>query len=529
MRKLTVLLLILLTTFSAALLPYRHDTAQAATFDAGNLISDPIFTAKDAMSVGDIQAFLQAKGSVLTRVDPSTFGAEGGGRSAAQIIWDSAHAFHNDFDSHGPYSPFTVSLNPQVLLSTLQKESSLITGPFNPGDPVTQNLMDWAMGMGCPDGSGCNSAYKGFANQVNYGAAQFYLNFLKGRDALLPYHVGQTYTISGNQRYMPYCDGNNMQVTMGDAATVALYYYTPHVCNGNANFWLNMNNWFTDVFVPYVPTLARPAGQQVVYILRDGTKYPIDSADTFMALNLDPGTIRDLTPTEAAYPTGAEIRRLVSVNGGVYWLENGMRRSIPSIHVFNSLGYNWGTISDVGALVYEIPIGMPMYYLARQSNGAAVFAVLNGRAYPFDSADTFQSGWGMSWGDIGVVPSYVLSSLPQDKPISRLVIQNGSGPFYVMENGMHWPIDSLDTFFAWKFDSGKATIMTTAAFQEKSDGPTLTRLIRGSGATVYYVDNGTKRPIDSIQAFNRMGFNWGNIRQISDIFLNTLPTGSTIR
>jgi hypothetical protein len=61
-------------------------------------------------------------------------------------------------------------------------------------------------------------------------------------------------------------------------------------------------------------------------------------------------------------------------------------------------------------------------------------------------------------------------------------------------------------------------------------GPPLdahTPLVKGVGSAVSLIDQGKKRWITSVDAFNRYGFNWGQIVSIGDI-IDLVPTGPTI-
>lgn len=196
--------------------------AQAATFDANNLISDSAFTSSDALSEAGIQAFLVAQGSVLK--DYST-----NGKTAAKIIYEAAHGISSAGNG------LTPSISPYVLLATLQKEQSLITTTSydTAADPSLK--IKWAMGYGCPDSGGCNAKYAGFEAQVSNAAWQFQYNYNKSTEGV-SYQVGQEYTFTN-------ADGGTSKVKIANRATAALYTYTPHVYNGNYNFWFYFNKW----------------------------------------------------------------------------------------------------------------------------------------------------------------------------------------------------------------------------------------------------------------------------------------------
>lgn len=204
-----------------------------STFNPNLLIEDDSFVAINSMSVDEIQRFLDSKGGALRNFSEN-------GRSAAQIIWDASHG-HGD--ASGTINGIVIdsstgTVNPKALLVTLQKEQSLITNP-NPSAAA----LNTAMGYGCPDSGGCNPAYQGFTKQVEWAAWQLRYNYERAVDnRFADYQVGQTMTFSNSTS--PYNPAPSQSVTLNNRATAALYRYTPHVYNGNYNFWNFFRQWF---------------------------------------------------------------------------------------------------------------------------------------------------------------------------------------------------------------------------------------------------------------------------------------------
>ncbi len=172
--------------------------------------------------------------------------AVSGGESAAQIIYFAAQQYQ---------------INPEVIITTLQKEQALVTDDW----PWTNEFTE-AMGFNCPDSSGC-SGYTGFYQQVNAAAAQ-YRNYLN--------NPNNFNSVVGSDRvaYSPSCGGPTINIQ--NQATAALYDYTPYqpdsnVLNstnptgsgngpgntvsgdgcaayGNRNFWWYFNTWFGSTY-----------------------------------------------------------------------------------------------------------------------------------------------------------------------------------------------------------------------------------------------------------------------------------------
>jgi hypothetical protein len=236
------------------------------------LIEDNDFISTKSMSVADIQNFLINKGSFLRDYSE-------GGRSAAQIIYDAANGI--SAGSRGSLNGIVVdqntgTVNPMVILITLQKEQSLITTPT-----FSQSKLDCAMGF--EGGNGCAWMYenrpgwKGFTNQVDTGAWQLRYNFYRSepeRTTLPNFKVGET-RILANTGYA------NISVTFQNKSTASLYRYTPHVFNGNYNFWKYFNDWFGSSHIPAPGTIALSPVTMSTY----SSKLLIGSACT---MNVDP-------------------------------------------------------------------------------------------------------------------------------------------------------------------------------------------------------------------------------------------------
>ncbi|MDR6904654.1 putative cell wall-binding protein [Agromyces sp. 3263] len=319
----------------------RESAALAAvpSFTAGYLISDFNFFNSWAMTEAEIQAFLQAKvGSCANsyclaalRVDTPNFAWSFGtcdpypgapGEPAARIIYKVQRL---------------CGLSAKVILTTLQKEQTLITDP----DPTGGQLRS-AMGMACPDTAPCDTAYSGFFSQV-YGAARqltWYTNPQSSMYQSGRYAVGQVRSIA----YDPDPGCGSSGVYINNIATAALYHYTPYQPNanalaagwdassdpcasyGNRNFWNFYNLWFGNPTTAPNPAATRLAGNDrfetavmiarssfpstapVVYVTAGGN-YP-DALAAGGAAAVDGGPLLLVDPGYVPSSTLAELKRL---------------------------------------------------------------------------------------------------------------------------------------------------------------------------------------------------------------------------
>lgn len=209
----------------------RAQDAQTAlyekySFDPGYIISDDQFFDSDSMTAAEIQSFLEEKGANCSgelclknlQVSVSSQAADNeceayaapqsGTASAAQIIDASARA---------------CGISQKVLITILQKEQNLISTAS-----VTQEKLNKALGLSCPDTEACDKNYAGFFKQV-YGAAhrfKYYLNHEKQYS----YHAGQLNSV----RFSPNEACGASDVYIYNDATAVLYIYTPYQPNAAA-------------------------------------------------------------------------------------------------------------------------------------------------------------------------------------------------------------------------------------------------------------------------------------------------------
>ena len=295
-----IAVVVIASLFGAALSPMFIQKAEALSgsdFSAGHVIDDAIFTNNNAMSVTEIQNFLNSKVpscDTSGSQSKSYYYNSSTGRinnSADTWVTTSRAVYGQRYDTangttyaHGPYTCLrdyyentsthqnnlqgnsvsggisaaqiiknaadNYQINPEVILTTLQKEQGLITD-----DWPWANEYSAAMGYSCPDtGNGCNSTYAGFYKQVDNATWQFRY-YLEHPNAY-NYWIGNYYV-----QYNPNSSCGGSVINIQNAATAALYIYTPYQPNAAAlanmpgsgdncsaygvrNFWYYFNNWF---------------------------------------------------------------------------------------------------------------------------------------------------------------------------------------------------------------------------------------------------------------------------------------------
>lgn len=329
-------------------------------FNPNKLIDDKVFSNSSAYgSADDIQKFLDSKGSVLANTtntfisqlkEPSEESLKNTledphpnltkKRSAAELIFDAAKSS---------------GINPQVILVTLNKEQSLITGRQNATPEQLQRALDFSLGFGCPDSQPCGAIYKGFyfqlfggvdgENNRYLGAAKSLMKSFSTSGGRGPYYNGSISKV-GDTITLPNTVGNyegveaNQSVTLSNSATAALYRYTPHVYNGNYNFWRFFTAWFgkgTASADSPASNLIKTSTSGDVYIIEGGRRYKVFPFIA-KARNIKLSKAKKVSKaTLAGYPDGgvyaAPDNTLVKLDGKYYIFTGNKKKEISETEI----------------------------------------------------------------------------------------------------------------------------------------------------------------------------------------------------
>ncbi len=436
--------------FVASLIISPTPTSASLAFNPNLILTDEEFTDYNSLNVGEIQAFLQRKGSTLAYKRFDDY--QGINKTAAEIIWQAAQES---------------KINPKVLLTTLQKEQSLIGSPV-----ASQNQYDKAMGYRCPDGALCAPGAAGFGKQVDGAAWQFrqYLD----KPSSWNYQRFKTSLVDGSS------------VTPLSNATAGLYNYTPHF-SGNQSFWrLWISYWGKD----YPDgSLVKSSDSPAVWLLQNGTRRLITSyailVSRYNPKAILPITSADLNKYQQIAPVKFENYSLLAApDGKVYLLIDDHLRHVASEEVFRAIGFNWdeiqnATADDIAAYTIGEPImqadGYPTGALLQTTSSPAVWYVENSVRHPIVARD-------------------ILDIRFDDKIVTKV---------------------SRDRLEA--FSIGEPATLPDGILVQQAGDP-----------SVYVISGGSRRWIVTEEAFVKFGYTWNNIRSISPEALSVHPLGDNL-
>lgn len=553
--KIYYFLFVFLLSLSAINLISNQQTSalSGADFNPARIIDDNIFYNSNSMNATQIQQFLNAKvptcdtngtaqhytgrtraehgtangapppytclknysQSVPTIVNGSndlcTSSIVGGTKTAAQIIHDAAKA---------------CNVNPQVLITVLQKEQSLITDDWP--WPIQYRS---ATGYGCPDTAPCDSEYYGFFNQV-YQAAKAYKRY-RTYYADFNYRAGRSNTILWHPNGA--CGTSNVNIQ--NQATAGLYIYTPYRPNqaalnnlygtgdgcssyGNRNFWRIFNDWFGSSVQGVTPIpVYKNNNDNKLYAVWDDKKYYIPTWDVMIAWGFHK---RPITTVYDNYLNdkveGEQLTNIIKTDNpssSLYLLDDGKRYPVPYTACIKDLSgvikstYSWGLDCFNSGVVKTFPELFVNTYTAQDITlpemiafQDSVWKLENGKKRRIVDQLVIDvlGGWGkVRW----------MKDLSANQPQGKIIMRNGylvkfsnSPQVYLYDNNRLNPVPSMDVLLAWGLH--KKTPLHN--FQSSINAPdplpigqNISYVTRNTKNNQYYlIDNGYKMSLSNV-------------------------------
>lgn len=356
------------------------EAAVGSAFDPGRIVSDENFYDGDAMSTGQVQAFLDAQRPSCT----AGYTCLPGYRQNTPAM--AANAYCQAIGGASNESAASIiarigaacNISQRFLLVLLQKEQSLVTSSA----PV-QRQYDRATGFACPDTAPCDASYGGFFYQVYYAARQF--NVYKR----FPTSYNHQPAAWNNVLFHPNSACGSSRVYIQNSATAGLYNYTPYQPNGaalanlygtgdgcssygNRNTWRMWTDWFGDP--SGVGTLLQAQGVDGIWFSTGGSRHRISDFTLFGELQAVYGNVSVVAPSVlTAIPEGAGFRRIVrTTDGTVSLFDNGWLHPFVSCAQVVSYGRSCDDIVNLtGPQSERLTLGDIMRPVARATTGQA--------------------------------------------------------------------------------------------------------------------------------------------------------------
>ncbi len=453
LKKLTIALIFIFVVLAG------RQALAVDNFNPGYIISDQEILNTGSMNAAQIQKFLEKHNSFLAGYLCTD--NDGNEVSSSYAIYDRA---------------VTNGVSPKFLLTLIQKEQSLVEDPA-----PTDGQLDWAAGYGCPDGGGCNAHWQGFWKQINSAGMQFrdYMD----NPQLYTYKAGGTYVFANT-------NAPSLAVTIQNQATAGLYNYTPHVYNGNFNFWNIWNRYFARVYPN--GSLLTVSSSSPIWLIDNGVKRMFLSEVAFDS-RFDKNKIIIVNQSDLdLLPTGTPLKfeqysivQVDSTSSGpiLYLLVDNTKREIADQKTFRHLGYDPSEIITASSTDLE----------------------------PYQDGEPIVS-----------TSTYPTGALLQDRANKSI--------FWVINNTKAPLIDKV--YLTAKFKGLAVTKVAATVLKKYSTvAPVMLddgNLLKGDKASrdnnIYLIADGQKRRIVSLDVFNYFGYKMKNVitvpKKVLQLYVN---------
>ena len=525
-----------------------------AQFNQNNIIDDAVFNDYASMDVAQINTFLNSK-------TKSCISVKNGFSDILPTGYNPANKFiyDNNKVSAGQII-FTVAqvykVNPKVIISTLEKESSVVTG----GASYGCNYINTAMGYDCPDNDNCPmdpATESGFSKQVtlatwsmkfsqqralgNYNWSVISGNWNHYNDPSRPYYGDRMteglYKKTINSNFI-YYDGmyiiDGTSVKMGSGATAAFYNYTPHF-HGNQLFTDIYENWFGALTGEgfELATAYQSNGDLRQWVVYKGQRHLVPNEDVLRAWGLDKVTLRQWTGEYlGSHVVGSEMSRLMRPTGtpDVYFVDNTRSFKINSPEMLSAWGFNPSSIIDVPNYLAQLPTNSGnLSYSIREdsvSNGP-VYLVDGGTARQYGSKDILVAWEGDLFQIVPVSTAY-LSQMLKTPAISSTKITSGvaGSTEYQVVAGQKLP----ETYTIAQLYPGIAQAVSTATINRLRASEPASQFIKSNVSnTVYMIDSGQKHLVPNPNILRAWGIGLSPpINTVTSAALALINTGTEV-
>lgn len=241
-----------------------------------------------------------------------------------------------------------------------------------------------------------------------------------------------------------------------------------------------------------------------------------------------PGTEKP-SATGQSHPNGTLIKS--SDSATVYVIDDGKKRPVPSAEIFASHGYDFARVAVVsGSMLATFTdasggLGFGAGTLIKGTNPEVYLVDSRGEKHHITSVENFLA-LGYNFNSVhaltdGDLASYTTGTALTNSHADGALIKYASSPtVYLVEGGTKRPIVAASIFegrgYRWE---DVATVSDSIIY---TDGTTVSNRLSGtlvkygSDPSVYVLDGTSKRAIPSLELFTAKGYSFGNVVTIPD-------------
>ena len=203
----------------------------------------------------------------------------------------------------------------------------------------------------------------------------------------------------------------------------------------------------------------------------------------------------------------------------IFIIKNGKRVHVASPEVFRERGLDWGNVKEVSRSIFD---GFSeSSNLVRAKDDERVFHIINGKKRHIRSAKAFSDS-GFDWAEVQEVTKSEIEVYPR---LSLVRVAGEEKVYYITEGGLKKWIQNIDIFNSYNNKWEDVTIVSPTVLAQHDD----VSLIKLSGTKkVYKLEGSVKRHIKTVAAFNSLGLDWNNIAPVNEAEFNFYEEGDAI-
>jgi len=212
----------------------------------------------------------------------------------------------------------------------------------------------------------------------------------------------------------------------------------------------------------------------------------------------------------------------------VYLIGDGKRKEFTSLALFEKLGYKWSDIISIKAdEMSNHPMGGNVLYpdgiLIRSEDSPDIYLLENGQKKKVTSLALFEK-LGYSWNDVTVINSAESENYSSGEnltyPDGTLIRRKDYPVVYRIENGMKKRFTSLALFEATESNWANVLDLSKEEFIDCPDGgilkyPDGTLLKQIGGDKIYAMKDGNAKWIKTMEEFEAAGYKWSAVLEIT--------------
>ncbi len=231
---------------------------------------------------------------------------------------------------------------------------------------------------------------------------------------------------------------------------------------------------------------------------------------------------------------GTDGKLVSDISNNVYKIEQGKLKKITSATLFNLLKLSWSKIeklneNDFKSYLTEGIVSYPNETIIK-GNSPTVYEIENGQKKPITSLTLFNTK-NYSWNNVLQSSDEELTNYNTASPVAYpdgTLVAAGAPEVYVIKEGIKKVFTSAFLFenlgYKWSdilhISNDELAIYNNGGYMKYADG-TLLKAV--DGYKVYILENGQKKWIQTAAEFAAGKYNWANIRLTSSSDLDVYP------